>query len=128
VLPVDQLGVPSYDELVLVAQGERLEEDAEAIRLFLAALARGTGAAVADPAAATQAVLEANSGLDPRLTEAETKATLPLLARAFEGSFEMDPARWGEFIGWMRDNDQIESLPAADEALTNDYLPGKIPE
>ena len=128
VLPVDQLGVPGYDELVLVAQGERLEDDAEAIRLFLGALARGTSAAVADPEAATRAVLEANRALDARLTEAETKATLPLLAGALEDSFEMDPASWNEFIGWMRDNELIESLLPAEEALRNDYLPGRIPE
>ncbi len=41
VTPVDKLGVPSYDELVLAAQGKRLEEDPQAIRLFIAALARG---------------------------------------------------------------------------------------
>ena len=33
-----------------------------------------------DPGAATKAVLEANHDLDPKLTEAEVKATLPLLA------------------------------------------------
>src|SRR4051794_4578226 len=35
--PVDKLGVPTYDELVLVAQGQRLEEDPQPVRLFLAA-------------------------------------------------------------------------------------------
>ena len=128
VLPVDRLGVPTYDELVLVAQGESLDEDPEAIRLFLAALARGTSAAVADPAASAQAVLEANSGLDPRLTEAETEATLPLLGAAAEDSFAMNPRRWGEFSGWMRDNGLIDSLPPTSELLTNDHLPGTIPE
>ena len=128
VLPVDQLGVPRYDELVLVAQRQRLEEDPEAIRLFLAALARGTATAVADPAAAAAAVQAANSGLDPRLTEAETKATLPLLAAAARRSFALDQERWREFIGWMRDNQLIDSLPAPSELLSNDYLPGKIPE
>ena len=49
VTPVDQLGVPTYDELVLVAKRKRLEEDPEPIRLFLAALARGTAAAVKSP-------------------------------------------------------------------------------
>ena len=49
VTPVDKLGVPSYDELVLVAQGKRLQEDPQAIRLFVAALARGTAAAAKDP-------------------------------------------------------------------------------
>ena len=46
VTPVDQLGVPTYDELVLAAQRKRLEDDPQKIRLFLAALARGTAAAV----------------------------------------------------------------------------------
>jgi putative hydroxymethylpyrimidine transport system substrate-binding protein len=128
VLPVDQLGVPTYDELVFVAQGASLEEDPEAVRLFLAALARGTSAAVADPAAAAEAVLEANSGLDPRLTEAETKATLPLLGAAAERSFAMDSDRWRQFSGWMRDNGLIDSLPSSSELLTNDHLPGAIPE
>jgi putative hydroxymethylpyrimidine transport system substrate-binding protein len=128
VLPVDQLGVPTYDELVLVAQRERLDEDPEAIRLFLAALARGTNAAVADPAAATEAVLNANSGLDPTLTEAETNATLPLLAGGAERSFALDPAQWREFSGWMRDNGLIDSLPPTADLLTNEYLPGEIPD
>ena len=79
VTPVDQLGVPTYDELVLVAQRQRLEEDPESIRLFLAALARGTAAAAKSPKAATEALLEANPDLDPKLTRAEVAATLPLL-------------------------------------------------
>ena len=71
VTPVDELGVPTYDELVLAARGKRLEEDPEAIRLFVAALARGTAAAAADPQATTKALLEANPDLDPKLTRAE---------------------------------------------------------
>ena len=38
VTPVDQLGVPTYDELVLVANRQSLEEDPEKFRLFIAAL------------------------------------------------------------------------------------------
>ena len=82
VTPVDKLGVPTYDELVLVAQGERLEEDPQPIRLFLAALSRGTRAAVEDPQAAAAALREANPDLEPKLAEAELKATLPLLSQS----------------------------------------------
>jgi putative hydroxymethylpyrimidine transport system substrate-binding protein len=130
VTPVDQLGVPTYNELVLVAQRQQLAESPEAIRLFLAALARGTAAAIENPGAATEAVLAANPDLDPRLTEAEVKATLPLLRSRETGRpyGYMDPAQWDTFIGWMRDNELISSLPAAPEMLSNDYLPGKIPE
>src|SRR4051794_13162812 len=45
VTSVDQLGVPTYDELVFVTSREKLEEEPEKLRLFLAALQRGTEAA-----------------------------------------------------------------------------------
>jgi putative hydroxymethylpyrimidine transport system substrate-binding protein len=121
VTPVDKLGVPTYDELVLVAQRKRLEEDPQATRLFLAALSRGTRAAVEDPKAAAAAIIEANPDLEPKLAKAEVAATLPLLSR----SGSMDPAEWTKFIGWMRDNGLISSLPTAAEVLDDSYLPGK---
>jgi putative hydroxymethylpyrimidine transport system substrate-binding protein len=135
VTPVDELGVPTYDELVLVAKRKRLEEDPESIRLFLSALARGTAAAIASPNATTKALLEANSGLDPKLTRAEVAATLPLLAAdgdtGSSGSRPygyMAPGEWARFIAWMRDNGLISSLPPTSEVLTNEYLPGGVPE
>jgi putative hydroxymethylpyrimidine transport system substrate-binding protein len=137
VIPVDKLGVPTYNELVFVAQGQRLEEDSQPVRLFLAALARGTSAAAADPQAATEALTAANPDLDPRLTAAEVKATLPLLkppqkktpgsggeAPAFG---EMNPEKWEDFILWMRDHGLISGQPAPSEVLSNRYLPGRIP-
>lgn len=129
VTPVDELGVPTYDELVLVAQGKRLEEDPDPIRLFIAALARGTRAAVAEPALATSSVLGANDALDPTLTRKETAATLPLLEPEMGRPFGyMDAGEWDGFIRWFRDNGQISSLPAPGEVLSNDYLPGEIPD
>jgi putative hydroxymethylpyrimidine transport system substrate-binding protein len=124
VTPVDALGVPSYDELVLVADGESLEDNAKTIRLFLAALSRGTAAAVENPGATVKALLEANPDLDPKLTAAEVEATLPLLST----TGRMDPAKWSDFVGWMRENDQISTSPSPDRLLSNAYLPGSIPE
>jgi putative hydroxymethylpyrimidine transport system substrate-binding protein len=130
VTPVDRLGVPTYNELVLVANRERLEEDPEAVRLFIAALARGTAAAVKSPNATTRALLEANPDLDPKLTAAEVEATLPLLESSDPSRpyGYMDPARWGEFGGWMRDNGLLAELPAPERLLSNDYLPGTVSE
>jgi putative hydroxymethylpyrimidine transport system substrate-binding protein len=133
VTPVDQLGVPTYDELVLVARSRSLEEEPEDFRLFVAALERGTRAAVEDPKAATAAVLEANHDLDPKLTGAEVDATLPLLAPPPADSKGrpygyMDPEEWTQFAGWMRDNGLVTTLFNPDALLSNDYLSGKIPE
>lgn len=131
ITPVDQLGVPTYDELVLVANRKKLEEDPEAIRLFIAALERGTVAASERPNEATQAILEANDALEPKLTKAEVEATLPLLNPSVPPGQPfgfMDPNEWTTFAGWMRDNELTQQLPTAGELLTNAYLPGEIPE
>ncbi len=130
VLPVDELGIPTYDELVLVANADRLEEDPEAIRLFIDALARGTREAVEDPKSATESVLEAGDGLDPDLTAAEIDATLPILAqRDPKKPFGyMNPAEWERFAGFFADRGLITTRPGADELLTNELLPGSSPD
>jgi putative hydroxymethylpyrimidine transport system substrate-binding protein len=126
VVPVDRLGIPTYDELVLVASSDRLEEDPEAIRLFIAALERGTEAAANDPAAATAAILRAGQGLDPKLTRAEIDRTLPLLeARPGKAYGYMEPAAWERFAAFFAERGLISDRPAADELLTNDLLPGR---
>jgi putative hydroxymethylpyrimidine transport system substrate-binding protein len=130
ITPVDQLGVPTYDELVFVARRSTLEEKGQRIRLFMQALKRGTEAAAKNPKAATEALLAANSELEPRLTEAQVTATVPLLSARTEGQpyGYMDPKEWEEFAAWMRDEELISSLPKAAELLTNDYLVDEIPE
>jgi putative hydroxymethylpyrimidine transport system substrate-binding protein len=124
VTPVDRLGVPTYDELVLVANRKRLEEDPQKVRLFLGALARGTAAAIESPGATTKALLAANSDLDPKLTRAEVEATLPLLSK----SGQMNPAEWRAFIAWMRRNELISGRPATAEVLSDEYLAGRVPQ
>ena len=129
IVPVDELGIPTYDELVLVANSDQVEEDPEAIRLFIAALEQGTQDAIRDPAAATDAVLAAGDGLDPKLTAAEIDATLPLLQPESSRPYGyMNPREWEEFAGFLADEGVIGALPETSEVLTNDLLPGEVPE
>ncbi len=130
VIPVDKLGIPTYAELVLVANSDRLEDESQSIRLFIAALERGTKAAVADPAAATETVLDAGKGLSPRFTAAEVRKTLPLLLpdSGKQPYGYMDPHQWQRFAQFFADEGLIEALPSTGEVLTNDLLPGKIPD
>ncbi len=130
VVPVDRLGIPTYDELVLVASTERLADDPEAIRLFIAALERGTGAAVRDPEGAAEAVLAAGDGLEPKLTRAEIDRTLPLLLpeRGSQPFGYMDAREWERFAGFFADRGLISTRPTATEMFTDEYLPGRIPE
>jgi putative hydroxymethylpyrimidine transport system substrate-binding protein len=128
VVPVNQLGVPTYDELVLVAKRSEVEDDPENIRLFISALAQGTKDAIANPQAAAQNILNAGQGLDVALTQAETTATLPLLAPTPGEPFgQMDDSEWELFASWMADHGLIDEVPDTDEVLTNGLLP-PVPE
>jgi putative hydroxymethylpyrimidine transport system substrate-binding protein len=130
ITPVDQLGVPTYDELVFVARRSTLEESGQKIRLFISALKRGTEAAVKSPKAASEAIIAANPSLEPKLAEAQIAATLPLLGARTAGQpyGYMDPKEWEAFGAWMRDEELISSLPKASELLSNAYLVDEIPE
>jgi len=128
VIPVDRLGIPTYDELVVVANSDKLGDSSREIGLFLAALQRGTKAAVADPAGATKAILTAGKGLDPRFTGAEVRKTLPLLYPASKRPYGyMDPKQWTRFAHFFADHGVIKQLPAAGDVLTNAYLPDGPP-
>lgn len=129
VVPIDEAGIPTYDELVLVANSDRVEDDPEALRLFIAALAQGTEDAAADPQAATDAVLAAGDGLDPKLTAAEIDATLPLLqAEPREPFGLMDEGEWDKFAGFLATEGFIKALPEPGASFTNELLPGQIPD
>jgi putative hydroxymethylpyrimidine transport system substrate-binding protein len=129
VVPVDRLGIPPYDELVLVANTDEVASDSRAIQLFIAALERGTRAAAANPAEATAVVLDAGQGLDPKLTRAEIDRTLPLLAQRGTGHpfGYLDPKQWTAFAHFMADNGLIKVLPPTGDILTDELLPSQAP-
>jgi putative hydroxymethylpyrimidine transport system substrate-binding protein len=124
VVPVDELGIPTYDELVLVADADRVKEDPEQIRAFLGALGEATASAEDDPDAATDALLAAAPDLEPELTRAEVDQTLPrLISPDGEPFGSMDPAEWERFARFLEEEDQIEAAPPATDLLTNELLP-----
>jgi putative hydroxymethylpyrimidine transport system substrate-binding protein len=124
IVPVDQLGVPTYDELVLVARKSTVDDHPEAIRAFIEALAHGTDHAGSHAQEAANAVLSAGKGLDPMQTRAEVAATLPLLAPPKGRPYGyMDPNAWAAYAEWMAQHDLISSAPAPGDVLTNDLLP-----
>ncbi|HEX5893590.1 MAG TPA: ABC transporter substrate-binding protein, partial [Solirubrobacterales bacterium] len=125
VVPVDELGVPTYDELVLVANGSSVEEDPDRIRGFISALSEGSAYAVSHPQEASNFILDAGRGLDPTLTRAEIDATLPLLEPQPGKPYGfMDEAEWSAFAEWMAEQELLAegTLEPAD-VLTNELLP-----
>jgi putative hydroxymethylpyrimidine transport system substrate-binding protein len=119
VTSVRSLGIPDYEELVLIARRDRLAKDPRAIRSFLSALARGTAAAAANPRAASETILTYDyESIRPRPTEAGVEATLPLLSR----SGRMDPAQATQLVAWMRRQGEIRGKRPISALLTNDYV------
>jgi putative hydroxymethylpyrimidine transport system substrate-binding protein len=125
--PVDRLGVPDYDELVLVANSDKLDDQRDDIRLFISAVSRGARAARSDPRAAATALLDANKDLRPKPTRESVRLTIPTFFPRKSGQpfGYMDPVAWRNYGGWMVDNGVLKDLPDIDAALTNDLLPGE---
>jgi putative hydroxymethylpyrimidine transport system substrate-binding protein len=76
---VEDLGVPSYDELVLIGRPDFLARNHESIENLMAAIKLGTEAAVEEPQAAAELIAQANADPLSKGTEAATEATVPLL-------------------------------------------------
>jgi len=125
IIRMDQAGVPTYNELVLVANERTLDRDAETIRVFIGALSRGTRDLRQDPDQAIDGLLEANPDLDPELQRAAVKVTLPLFFPPRGRPFGwQDPRQWDAFSAWMKDNRLLERPPDARASFDNELLPG----
>jgi putative hydroxymethylpyrimidine transport system substrate-binding protein len=125
---IEQLGVPTYDELVFVARRRDLDSDfASRVRRFMQATARGHAALKADPRTGVAGLLAADPGLDRGLQEAAVRATLPVF---FPSDPErvfgyQDPAEWQRYADWMLAEGLIKRPQTADRMLTNEFLAGE---
>jgi putative hydroxymethylpyrimidine transport system substrate-binding protein len=127
ILRMDQIGVPTYNELVIVARAEDVRSRGPMLRRFMRALARGHQALRADVNTGVDPLVEDNRGLDRKLQVAQVNATLPVFfpadkARPF--GFQ-EPAEWQRFATWMSDNKLLDKLELAERAFTNEFLPGE---
>jgi putative hydroxymethylpyrimidine transport system substrate-binding protein len=127
VIPVDRAGVPTYDELVLVARQDELRNHGDLVRRFLRGLSAGYELARRDPVRAVNALVKANPSLDRRLQLASVRATLPAFfpADRTKPFGWQDPAQWTRYGAWMLDNELVQRPPDAGRALTNEFLPGQ---
>jgi putative hydroxymethylpyrimidine transport system substrate-binding protein len=128
ILKMDELGVPTYNELIFVARREDFDEEgASRLRRFLQAAARGHKILRNDPGVGIDALLDASKGLDRGLQTAAVKATKPVFfPEGDKHTFGwMDPAQWDAYGRWMQDNGLLKQQPNAARALTNEFLPGE---
>jgi putative hydroxymethylpyrimidine transport system substrate-binding protein len=128
ILRMEDLGVPTYSELVLVVRRRDLDQDfGGLVRKFVQATGQGHEALREDAAPGIDALLDAAPELDRGLQEAAVKATLPVFfpeddARSWG---YQDPADWQAYIDWMEDEELLTRPQTAERVLTNEFLPGE---
>jgi putative hydroxymethylpyrimidine transport system substrate-binding protein len=126
ILRMEQIGVPTYNELVLVARQEDLRSRGDVMRRFVQALARGAAAVKRDPNVGADALVKANKDLDRGLQLASIKATMPVFFPAdpkFPWGYQ-NADEWKAYGQWMLDNGLIKALPTP-TSLTNEFLQGR---
>jgi putative hydroxymethylpyrimidine transport system substrate-binding protein len=125
IIRMDKVGVPTYDELVVVARQDFLAHNGALVRRFVQALQAGTRAVEKDPSVGVDPLVKAANGLDRDFAMASVQATLPALLPAKGKPFGwLDSPAWGRFSAWMARNKLI-SHEGTDAAITNEFLPGQ---
>lgn len=118
IVPVRRLGIPDYDELVVIVRSRRAARNPRLIHKFMAAVNRGTAAAIADPEAAVRMIEENEEkgyDLSHEDIKAEVEATLPLLSR----NTSMRSTRVRHLVDWMQEQHLIHrSLPVSELAAS----------
>jgi putative hydroxymethylpyrimidine transport system substrate-binding protein len=124
---IEDEGVPTYDELVVVAQKSKLKSDpayAAMVKDFLAGLAKGDAAAQASPStaiAALKPVIGAGG-----YTIADLNAMVPVTVADYKnplGFGQMSTTQWQAYANWMLANKLITKSVTAADAETDAYLP-----
>jgi putative hydroxymethylpyrimidine transport system substrate-binding protein len=126
IIHVERAGVPTYDELVVVARQSELANRGALVRRFVQALARGYESARADVPAAVDALAQAAGATPRKLTDATVRASLPAFFPAGSKPFGwMEPAQWHAFGQWMLQHKLLQHDPHGESALTNEFLAGQ---
>ncbi|MGZ4303357.1 MAG: ABC transporter substrate-binding protein [Solirubrobacteraceae bacterium] len=125
VIPVTQAGVPPYDELVIIANANKLKSDAsyqQLVRNFLASLAKGNALAVAQPAVGIASMKDVIKGYPANQVKQMVDVTAPLLNNPL-GFGQMSEKSWQGFANWMLANKLISKAVNVQNVMTDKYLP-----
>lgn len=127
VIHMEQVGVPTYDELVVVVRKQTIVNRPDLVRRFVQAVARGYESARQDPQAAVANLVHASPGLDPKLQLASVRATLPAFFPSNPANpwGWQDPTQWTAYGQWMLRNHLISDPNAVLDASTNELLAGQ---
>lgn len=123
--PADKLGIPSYDENVIVADPKRLANDPdyrERVKAFLDAFYAGVADANKHPAEVTS-LMESVTNRDPEYLRASVPLSLKLMLPDSGNLGCVSRDKYENFSGWMVDHKLIAEKPDLATLIDNSYLP-----
>ncbi len=128
IMRMEKLGVPTYDELIFVARRKDLDQEfSSKLRRFLRATAVGHQRLRAKPEVGVDALLKVDPGLERGLQTDVVSATLPVFfPEDRDKPFGwQEPREWDAYGRWMFEQKLVKQQPTAEEAMTNEFLPGE---
>jgi putative hydroxymethylpyrimidine transport system substrate-binding protein len=111
----ERYGVPSFYELVLIANDDAVVRRRPVLTRFVAAVARGLDLTAASPRQAFAQYVALNPTLNDAFNRRSFEATLPAFARSQQQRHE----RWAAFDAWMAARRVIPAAVPADQLYTN---------
>lgn len=133
---IKDYGVPDYYTPVIITSGEKIEQDPDVVRRFMAATVRGYEWAIANPEEAADLLIEAapeGTFPDPELVRASQQWLSPRYKEGQERWGVQDLKVWTEYPRFMYESGKVtdaEGKPLQQEPdyqayFTNDFLPAE---
>jgi putative hydroxymethylpyrimidine transport system substrate-binding protein len=127
VLEIQQAGVPTYSQLVIVVRLGEAGADGPLLRAFLESLTRGERTLQSNPAEAIATLVKVNPRLSAQFERAVLGLTLPITAPSDPSKpfGYQDPYAWRAFGAWMHQRGLLAHTTNAGLAITDEFLPGQ---
>lgn len=124
---LDDYGVPTYYELVFLANDEMIQNDSETLKAFLRASKKGFEDMKNDPAAVLQILLDNQNAENFPLSETvETKSMeilLPIMEMDDSAFLSQSDEIWQENIDWLYDQGLVNEKKDVSEFMTTELMP-----
>jgi putative hydroxymethylpyrimidine transport system substrate-binding protein len=125
IISLDQVGIPHFDELVIVANKDRLQSDpayADAVRRFIAGMVKGYEGATADPQGALAEQKEDTKDYSDKFLAESVPETIGLLKPPDSTPYScINLDQWSTYGKWMLDNGLLKQPIDVSQVATNDY-------
>jgi putative hydroxymethylpyrimidine transport system substrate-binding protein len=115
------LGIPGYEELVVIAPAKCVAKHPSVYRDFMAGLAKGPEAVRGHHGTAVSLIAE-NYGFDSRFRMSDVQSSLEETVPLLSTDAHMDLHRVAHLADWMYEKGILKRKPPVRQLFTNDYL------